>query len=117
MTSQICALLFTLGAIVVGMGLVLLCKRYFKVEGGALLVSVFFAPVVLYLIFSGRLLEFKGYGFEARFKQVAARVVVPSNVRPLAPSASKIREMSKTKAIFGIGLAIMGVKNGESKER
>lgn len=95
MLSELSALVSTAAAIAAGLGLVFICKRYLNADVGSLLVAVLFAPAVLYLGLSGRLVEFKGLGFEAKFQQVAAQPVTPTNIRPVSVSASAIQEQSE----------------------
>lgn len=107
MSADFTALIGTTFAIAVGLGLVAICLRLLKVDSGALLVAVLFAPALLYLGLSGRLLEFKGLGMEAKFQQAAARSVTPTSVRPVAPSASEIRDQSPARAFMGIGSEVV----------
>lgn len=110
MFSETTALLSTAASLVVGLGLVVMCTRYLKVDSGALLVAVLFAPAVLFLGLSGRLVEFKGFGLEAKFQQLAARAIAPTNIKPVSPSASAIRDVSEAKAFFGLGSEVVIVE-------
>ncbi len=106
MIYYISALVSIVLSIGFGIGLVFLSVRYMKVKG-ALLVAVLFAPAVLYLGLSGRLVEFKGLGFEAKFKELAKKTIVPTSVVPIASSASDIQSISKAKALMGIGSEVV----------
>lgn len=111
MSEPLAALLTTLGFLLVGLSLVLLCARYFKIDSGALLLGGLFAPSLIFLAMSGRLLEFKGFGVEAKFREVAAQAVTPSagpkTIRPIASSASGIRTASTARSVFGIGTEVV----------
>ena len=107
------ALLTTLGFLLVGVLIVALCARYLKVESGALLLGALFAPPLIFLAMSGRLLEFKGLGLEAKFQQVAAQqvtpVATPQTIQPIAPSAAGIRESSRVRTVLAIGTEVVVV--------
>lgn len=107
MANEFLALLYTAIALGCGLGLVHFCKKRLETESSALLVAVLIAPTVFYLGLSGRLVEFKGLGVEAKFQQAAAKIVIPSNVRPAEPSASAIQEISSAKALLGMGSAVV----------
>jgi hypothetical protein len=94
-------------ALAAGLGIVLFCARYLKIESGALLVGALFAPALLFLGLSGRLVEFKGLGLEAKFQQAATRSIVPTSVKPASPSASVIRDRSAANAFLGIGSQVV----------
>jgi hypothetical protein len=101
--SDLPALLSTATALAIGLVLALVCSRYLKVKTDALLVAVLFAPVLFFLGLSGRLVEFKGLGLEAKFQQVAARVVTPTTVKPVSSSAPAIQRLSEVNAFMGVG--------------
>jgi hypothetical protein len=107
MSSDVSAIFITALALAAGLGIAFICARYLKVNAGVLLVSALFAPAVLFLGLSGRLVEFKGLGLEAKFQEAAARPIIPTSVNPSSPSASAIEQLSGAKAYFGIGSQVV----------
>ena len=101
------AIVSTALALVAGLGIVFICARYLKINAGGLLVGALFAPAILYLGLSGRLVEFKGIGLEATFQQTAARPIAPTSVKPSSPSASEIQQRSGANAYLGIGSEVV----------
>lgn len=107
MSPDTSAIIGTALALIAGLGIVLICVRYLKVDAGVLLVGALFAPAVLFLGLSGRLVEFKGLGLEAKFQQAAARPIIPTSVKPSSPSISEIQHRSGAKAYLGIGSQVV----------
>jgi len=107
MSPDVSAIFNTALALAAGLGIVFICARYLKVDAGVLLVGALFAPAVLFLGLSGRLVEFKGLGLEAKFQQAAARPIVPTSVKPSSPSASAIQRRSGANAYLGIGSQVV----------
>lgn len=105
--SDFLSLFNTLIALIVGLGLVAFSKRRLNLENGAFLVAILFAPLIMFLGLSGRLLEFKGLGMEAKFNQVASRQVTPSALKPRSASASEIQDRSAGRAWMGIGSEVV----------
>jgi hypothetical protein len=51
---------------------VALASRVLKVDNSTVFGSLFFAPIIAYLVFSGQLSEFKGFGVEAKLREVGS---------------------------------------------
>jgi len=107
MSTDASAVFGTALALAAGLGIVFICARQLKIDSGVLLVSALFAPALLFLGLSGRLVEFKGLGLEAKFQQAAARPVAPTSVKPSSPSASAIQKRSDANAYLGIGSQVV----------
>ena len=108
MNVDFASLLATAVALSIGLALTWWCSKKLKTDSGALLVAVLFAPTVLYLGLSGRLVEFKGLGVEAKFQSVAARAVTPSGqIKPVSPSASAIQSVAQAKTFMGMGSQVI----------
>lgn len=103
------------GFLFVGLLLVALCVRYFKIDSGAMLVGVLFAPILIFLAASGRLVEFKGLGVEAKFQQAANQPVKPKaeKIRPLASSGKEIRDSNLVRRAFAIGIEVVLITAGQ----
>lgn len=110
MASDYWALIYTAVTLALGAGLVYLCRRQLKIEGNVLLGAVFVAPLLFFLGLSGRLVEFKGFGIEAKLQRAALKTVTPKLVRPVEPSATAIQEISIAKAQLGIGAPVVLLK-------
>jgi len=112
------ALLSGIVALGLGLGLVAFVSTKLKLDSGALLVSVLFAPAVLYLGLSGRLVEFKGLGLEAKFQAIAAKPVSPiSKIRTIAPSGSDVQDVAEAKSLLGMGANVVFVKDVDRRQR
>ncbi|GCL62575.1 CBS domain-containing protein [Pseudaquabacterium pictum] len=108
MNVDFASLLATAVSLMVGLTLAWWCDRKLKSDSGALLVAVIFAPTVLYLGLSGRLVEFKGLGVEAKFQSVASQAVNPTgNIKPVSPSASAIQSVAQAKTFMGMGSQVV----------
>ena len=59
-----------LGVLAVGVS-----KEFLKLEGDAIFVSLLLMPIIVYMIFSGRLKELRAGGLEAKFVDVAGQSV------------------------------------------
>jgi CBS domain-containing protein len=92
-----------------GLLLVVFFARRFKAGSSALLVSLLFAPLLIFLAASGRLVEFKGLGVEAKFQQKANEPVKPNaaKISPLASSGSDIRNSDVVRRAFAIGTEVV----------
>lgn len=68
---------FWLSVLFLGIGIlgVAIANRLLKLDNSALFGSLFFAPIIAYLVFSGQLTEVKGFGVEAKFREVAAKKI------------------------------------------
>lgn len=117
MSGTTAALFSTLGFLLVGILMAAWSKHHLKLESGAFLSAVLFAPVLMYLAMSGRVLEFKGLGLEAKFQEVARQQVKPvalaKPVSQTAPSAEGIRDTSGFRAMFGIGSEVVIITAGQ----
>jgi len=104
--------LITFVFIALGLFLAVIAKKYFSIDNSALFASLIFAPIVAYLVFSGQLSEFRGFGLEAKFREAAAQPVKTSNLRsttisPTSGEVSELLEKSDLKAYFGIGSEVV----------
>ena len=101
-------------AISAGLLLAFVARRWFKLDNGALLVATVFAPAVIYLGVSGQLVEFKGFGLEAKFRAIAQATVTPSSpIKATSPSASEVESKSDVRAYFGIGSEVVVLRAPE----
>jgi len=62
---------FSLFFLAMGLLIIWFSKRYIPIENNIAYILLFLAPAIFYLLFSGRVTELKGGGFEARFKSIA----------------------------------------------
>jgi signal-transduction protein with cAMP-binding, CBS, and nucleotidyltransferase domain len=70
------AILFAILFLAVGFVILWFAKAVLKIEGEAILISLLLTPLLVYLILSGKLEEFKGPGgLEAKFAKVAGETV------------------------------------------
>jgi hypothetical protein len=108
-----------IGFLAAGLSLVIFCLRYYKIESGAMLIALLFAPVLVFLAASGRLVEFKGLGVEAKFQQKANEQIKPKaeNIRPLAPSSKDIKGSDTVRRVFAIGteVVLLTARNSEKE--
>lgn len=100
-------ILATVVALSIGLSLVALVRRWLKSDSGALLVAVLFAPVIVFLGMSGQLVEFKGFGLEAKFRAIASTPIKATAVVPTSPSVSAIEAQSEAKRHFSIGSQVV----------
>jgi hypothetical protein len=78
--KELMAILISLLFLVLGFLVVWLVKELVNIEGDAIYVTLIFIPVLVYVIISGRLIEFKGPGgLEARFTEAATQSIKPSS--------------------------------------
>jgi hypothetical protein len=64
-------LLFSFFFLAIGFLIVWFSKKYIPIENNIVYIFLFLTPAIFYLLFSGRVTELKGGGFEARFKSIA----------------------------------------------
>jgi len=69
--KEIIFFLFSLFFLAMGFIIVWFSKKYIPLDNNAVYIFLFLAPAIFYLLFSGRIIELKGGGFEARFKSIA----------------------------------------------
>jgi hypothetical protein len=116
MNETTAALFSTLGFLLLGVLMALGSKHYLKLDSGAFLGGMMFAPILMFLAMSGRLVEFKGLGLEAKFQQAARQQVKPlASTKPVsraAPSAKGIRDTSDLRSFFGIGSEVVIITAG-----
>ena len=108
--------------VIIGLILAGIAKKAFSIDNGPLFASLIFAPIVAYLVLSGQLLEFKGFGIEAKFRDVAAQFVEieSPNIAIITPTSDSIKELSekaKTNAFFGIGSEIVLLQTPINEEQ
>jgi hypothetical protein len=74
------AVLFALLFLAVGFVILWFTKAVLKIEGEAVLIALLVMPILVYLILSGKLEEFKGPGgLEAKFTKVAGETVAAAS--------------------------------------
>jgi CBS domain-containing protein len=73
---------------------VLLSKELLKLESEVSLVFLLLAPIIIYLIFSGRLTEFRAGGLEAKFVSIANMSVELSS-ETIEPSVNEMEIVAK----------------------
>lgn len=96
--------------LILGFLVVWLAKKLVNIEGDAIYVTLIFIPVLVYVIISGRLTEFKGPGgLEARFTEAAAQSVRPSS-ETIEPSMEDLQIVAKE------GIRALQNKKGEIDE-
>lgn len=67
--------LATIGFLTLGILAAWLSNKCFSLDNSGLYVSLFFAPILTYMVVSGQILEFKGFGVEAKFHEIASRKI------------------------------------------
>jgi hypothetical protein len=67
--------LATIGFLALGIVAAWLGKKWFGLDNSGLYASLLFAPILAYLVFSGQLQEFKGFGIEAKFREIASQKI------------------------------------------
>jgi hypothetical protein len=93
--KEVKAILFSLVFLVLGFLVVWIAKKVVNIEGDAIYITLIFIPVLVYVIISGRLTEFKGPGgIEARFSEAASQSVIPSS-ETVEPSVEEMQIMEK----------------------
>lgn len=108
--------------IVLGLLLAGAAKKWFDIDNSALFASLIFAPIVAYLVLSGQLMEFKGFGLEAKFREAATKSVQTSPVKtttisPTSDSIKDLTEKSMAKAFFSIGSEVVLLKVPKNREK
>lgn len=73
-------ILATIFLAAIGMITARLGKKWLNLESSSLYISLFFSPIIFYLLLSGALNEFKGFGIEAKFREIALQKIDP-NIR------------------------------------
>lgn len=111
MTSVIIYII-TFGFVGVGLLLAGVAKKWFSIDNGPLFASLMFSPIIVYLVLSGQLLEFKGLGLEAKFREVATQRVKTTslNTTTITLSSDSIPESTRraeVRAFFGIGSEVV----------
>lgn len=86
MKPHFIALLFVTGSLA-GFALVWISKRFLSVSSWSVFLPLFFAPFLVYLIMSGHLSEFRGVGFEARFKTAVNDPIKTAPLKAAIPKA------------------------------
>jgi CBS domain-containing protein len=72
-----------------------MAKKIVNIEGDAIYVTLIFIPVLVYVIISGRLIEFKGPGgLEARFSDAVKESIKPSS-ETIEPSIEDMQVIAK----------------------
>lgn len=108
----------TAGVVLAGFSLALLAQRKFGVKSESLVLSLFFAPVVAYLIFSRQLSDFSGFGFELKFvaasREAIADTVATANIDVLQVKDDLPLEL---KAYISLGSPVVIIKVGEAPEK
>ncbi|MCK9202459.1 MAG: CBS domain-containing protein [Burkholderiales bacterium] len=67
--------LATIAFLALGIIAAWLGKKWFGLDNSGLYASLFFAPILVYLVVSGQLKEFKGFGVEATFREIASQKI------------------------------------------
>ncbi len=81
--------------LILGFLVVWLAKKLVNMEGDAIYVTLIFIPVLVYVIITGRLTEFKGPGgLEARFTEAASQSIRP-NSETIEPSVEEMQILEK----------------------
>jgi len=98
--SDLWAVVIAAGFVVAGFGLAVVAKRHFNVDNAGLSLSLLVVPFVIFLIASGRIQQFEGYGFKASFQALAGRSISEGKVggtliSPEKPSLEAIAEMEQ----------------------
>ena len=97
--SDLLAGAMAFGFVTLGVVLAWIAKRLFTLESGSLFASVVLVPVAAFLIISGRVSEFAGYGLSAKFREAAA-----SQDKPLHSEIKNIIASGRA----GIAQALLG---------
>jgi hypothetical protein len=81
--------------LILGFLVVWFAKELVNIEGDAIYVTLIFIPVLVYVIISGRLTEFKGSGgLEARFTEAVSQSIRP-NLETIEPSVEEMQILEK----------------------
>lgn len=73
--SDLQAVMWTMGFILVGLLIAAAAKRWFGMNSASITVSLLAVPLVVFLVLSGRLSQFEGYGLKTVFREVAEQSV------------------------------------------
>ena len=97
--------------LLMGLGIVALCKRHLESNNAPIMLGGLFAPFLIYFAMSGHLVELGGAGFVAKFEREAKKQIHISetlkSVRPVATSADDIRNKADALAMFGAGAEVV----------
>lgn len=111
------AIFGTLGFLVLGLLAAWIGKKLLDLDSPVVYGSLFFAPIFAYVVFSGQLQEFKGPGFEAKFREIANKKI---EVRAPIQEALGGKKHGEMQALFagGSDIAVLDVeelaKRGEA---
>jgi hypothetical protein len=85
----------------IGLGVVYVAVKWLGFREGATALSVFFAPLVAYLIFSGQLAGFSGFGVELKFREASQRAVAETiDARKIQPDVEAAGEADMDKLLM-----------------
>ncbi len=88
------AILVSIFFLALGFIAVWVSKEFLKQEGDTLFVALLFVPIVVYVIFSGRLKELRAGGLEAKFVDTAEKSVELAS-KTIEPSLSEMGIVAK----------------------
>ena len=93
--KEVKAIIISLIFLLLGFVVVWIAKKILDIEGDAVYITLIFIPVLVYVIISGRLTEFKGPGgIEARFSEAASQSVIPTS-ETIEPSVEEMQILEK----------------------
>lgn len=93
--KEITAILISVLFLVLGFLTIWIARAVMDVEGDAVFVSLLFVPILVYVIFSGRLKEIRAPGgLEAKFSDAAAKSVEPA-FEPVEASIGEMQVVTK----------------------
>jgi hypothetical protein len=98
--SDLWAIAITFGFVVAGFVLAIAAKRYFEVDNSGLSISLLVVPFAIYLLASGKIEQFEGFGINTSFQVLANTEISESKIGtglilPEKPSIDAITEMEQ----------------------
>lgn len=111
------AIAFASGFVLAGLGLSIFAKRRYDIDNSGLFVSLLIVPFAIYLLASGRIAQFEGFGIKARFAELASTEIVQSKVgsisiSPERPSWESVEDVETALVQFSGSDSIVLVKTG-----
>lgn len=112
------AAFFALAFAAIGIIFIAACKHFLNIHNISLTASIFIVPVLLFLIFSGRLGGFEGFGIKASFRHAAnesiAKTAAGSGIiNPEEPSSDAVRRLEQPYVQLSIAAQVVFIRTDQ----
>ena len=116
--SELWAIFITFSFVAAGFGLAIAAKYYFQVDNSGLSASLLVVPFAIYLLASGKIEQFEGYGIKATFQALASTAISQSGVgsdliAPEQPSLEAITELERALVQLSGAPSIVFIRAGQ----